>query len=257
MSFDAINTDKLRIAAPCRMNWEQMRGDDRTRFCDLCQLRVYNISGLSRKEIQRLIATADGRICARLYRRADGTVLTRDCVVGVRALRRRVAKRTVILFAGLMSLAGSVFGQEGVKASKASCKPQVALERTIQKGSKKLLTGVVLDPNGAVIPFIKITLTNQSSQQVFKTETRDDGSFELTSVLPGDYSLQINFPGFKPLEIKLLTLRENETAHLRLILQPSDTTQTIGILAADDLIDRPTNTTILDERLLRQLPIHK
>jgi len=239
------------------MNWEQMRGDDRTRFCDLCQLRVYNISGLKREEVQRLIATTDGRICARLYRRADGTVLTRDCVVGVRALRRRVARRTGALFAALISLAVTTFGQQSAKQAKAGCKPQITVQRTLAKTSKKSFTGVVADINGAVVPFSKVTLTNLDSHEMLTAETNDEGVFAFDLVAPADYSVRVEASGFKAVAIKRLNIRENETADLHVMLQPSGETETVGILAADDLIDRPTNTTILDERLLRQLPIHK
>ena len=69
----SASIDRLRIATPCPISWEQMTGDDRVRFCDHCQLNVYNISELSRSEAETLIASTEGRLCARLFRRADGT----------------------------------------------------------------------------------------------------------------------------------------------------------------------------------------
>ena len=87
-----IKLDRLRIASPCPASWEQMTGDDRARFCELCNLHVYNIAELTASEAKSLIANAEGRICARLYRRSDGTVITKDCPVGLRAIRRRVAR---------------------------------------------------------------------------------------------------------------------------------------------------------------------
>ena len=72
-----IQLDRLRIASPCPASWEQMTGDDRARFCELCNLQVYNIAELTAREARSLIANTEGRICARLYRRADGTVITK------------------------------------------------------------------------------------------------------------------------------------------------------------------------------------
>jgi hypothetical protein len=66
-----------------------MRGDDRVRFCDRCNLDVYNLAGMSRGEAETLVRRSAGRLCVRLYRRQDGTVLTRDCPLGLRALRRK------------------------------------------------------------------------------------------------------------------------------------------------------------------------
>lgn len=84
--------DGVRIAAPCRADWEKMAGDERMRYCDRCSLHVYNLSGMTKKEAETLIANAEGRLCVRFYRRADGTVLTRNCPVGLRALKVRAAR---------------------------------------------------------------------------------------------------------------------------------------------------------------------
>ena len=102
--------DHLRIASPCPVGWEQMTGDERVRFCEQCSLRVYNISAMTRTEAEALIANTEGRICARLYRRFDGTVITKDCPVGLRAIRRRVAKVAAAVFAAIMSTCASVAG---------------------------------------------------------------------------------------------------------------------------------------------------
>ena len=84
--------DALTIAAPCPASWADMDGDDRVRHCSQCQQSVYDLSTLTRSEATALIEGATGRVCVRLFRRADGTVMTRDCPVGVfRAARRRLA----------------------------------------------------------------------------------------------------------------------------------------------------------------------
>jgi hypothetical protein len=93
----------LKVASPCPANWEEMYGDDRVRFCGQCRLNVYNLSGMSRVEAERLLASTEGRLCVRFYRRKDGTVLTRDCPVGLAAARRRIAKVA-------SAVAGFVFG---------------------------------------------------------------------------------------------------------------------------------------------------
>lgn len=76
--------DNVTIAKPCSASWNAMDGDDRKRFCASCRLHVYNVAGLDRAEANALVATGD-KVCLRIYRREDGTVLTKDCPVGVRA----------------------------------------------------------------------------------------------------------------------------------------------------------------------------
>ena len=85
---------KLEIASPCPALWSEMTGDDRSRFCQSCQLTVHNLSAMTTDEAQALLDTASdegSRVCVRFYKREDGTVLTQDCPVGVElSLRQRL-----------------------------------------------------------------------------------------------------------------------------------------------------------------------
>lgn len=81
----------LRVASPCTESWEGMAGDERQRFCNRCQLNVYNLSVLSLSEQEELVLRTEGKLCGRLYLRRDGTALTRDCPVGLRRARARLA----------------------------------------------------------------------------------------------------------------------------------------------------------------------
>lgn len=82
----------LRVASPCSAKWEEMKGTDWMRHCTECHLNVYNFSEMTWKEVERLVASRQGRLCARFYRRADGTMLTQDCPKGLRAVVRRVSR---------------------------------------------------------------------------------------------------------------------------------------------------------------------
>ena len=90
-SFGSL-LDRVRVAAPCSADWKEMRGDERVRFCDRCSLNVYNLSAMTRREAERLVVQSEGRLCVRFYRRKDGTILTQNCPVGLRALKRRVSR---------------------------------------------------------------------------------------------------------------------------------------------------------------------
>jgi hypothetical protein len=99
--------EDVRIAAPCKASWDEMVGDEHVRFCGQCEKNVYNLSSLPREEAEALLAAREGNVCVRLYKRADGTVLTSDCPVGVRKRRRRRAAFGAV-GAGLMAAAGAV-----------------------------------------------------------------------------------------------------------------------------------------------------
>lgn len=74
---------KVKIASPCPARWEDMGGDHRVRFCDHCRKNVYNLSAMSAAEAGELLQSRGGNLCARIFQRADGTILTEDCPVGV------------------------------------------------------------------------------------------------------------------------------------------------------------------------------
>jgi hypothetical protein len=105
--------DYVTVAAPCSAGWDNMIGDERVRFCGQCNLNVYNISAMTKQDAERLITQAEGRLCVRYYRRADGTILTNNCPVGLRALKRRLsrtasacASAVISFFAGLLAVTG-------------------------------------------------------------------------------------------------------------------------------------------------------
>ena len=100
---------RVHVAAPCDMNWSTMKGDDRKRFCSACQLNVYNLSDMTRDEATSLIEQSEGRLCIRYYKRADGTVLTKNCPVGKSALARRVSKLCVGGVFALLTGLGSIW----------------------------------------------------------------------------------------------------------------------------------------------------
>src|SRR3954463_3597430 len=86
--------DLLEIAIPCEVPWDSMRGDEQVRHCGQCKQNVYNVASFTRAEATRLLQE---RVCLRIYRRPDNTVITSDCRERLRAAR----KRGLLVFAGV------------------------------------------------------------------------------------------------------------------------------------------------------------
>lgn len=101
--------NKMEVASPCTASWDEMRGDDCVRFCDHCSKNVYNLSALAANGAVELIREREGDICGRFFRRADGTVLTADCPVGLhhRIPRKRKWSVLAVSLAGLVGLTGA------------------------------------------------------------------------------------------------------------------------------------------------------
>lgn len=115
----AMDLERLRIASPCKADWSQMVGDDRVRFCGQCRKNVYDLSGMRRDEATALIRDRTGELCVRLWRRADGTVITADCPVGDRT--KRVRRLAVIAGGGV--LAGAAAAMASMTATQGDIGP--------------------------------------------------------------------------------------------------------------------------------------
>ena len=96
----------LCIASPCEVPWSAMNGDDRVRHCAQCDRKVYNVARLSAEEAVALLRTGDRPPCFQLWRRADGTVITADCPVGVRRLRNRRRATLALALTTLLAACG-------------------------------------------------------------------------------------------------------------------------------------------------------
>lgn len=81
--------DRAFVETPCPTTWDKMKGSDSVRFCHLCHLNVYNIANLTDKEAEAVLSKGKdgGRVCALLYRRPDGTIVTDNCPRALRKVR--------------------------------------------------------------------------------------------------------------------------------------------------------------------------
>ena len=92
--------NRIEIPIPCTESWDAMRGDHAVRHCGACKQSVYNLASFTQAEAVALLTARSGRVCLRIFRRPDGTVLTSDCRERLRAAR----KRGVFVFAGVLVL---------------------------------------------------------------------------------------------------------------------------------------------------------
>ncbi len=96
--------DNIRVASPCTADWSKMTGNERVRHCGDCKKNVFNISEMTRDEAEALIVATEGRLCVRYFQRHDGTILLKDCVIGVRRKRRR---RVIVAGAAALIASGA------------------------------------------------------------------------------------------------------------------------------------------------------
>jgi hypothetical protein len=59
------------------------------------------------------------------------------------------------------------------------------------------ILGTVRDPSGAVVPGAKITVSNEGTSFTQNTTTSGSGSYVVTPLRIGTYSVEVEQPGFK------------------------------------------------------------
>jgi hypothetical protein len=96
--------DSITIARPCAVPWDEMQGDDRTRFCNKCNQQFHQLSELTAAEAERLLAEADWSVCVRLELRRDGKVMTADTLRTRRERTWRWLRRRAAWAAALFAL---------------------------------------------------------------------------------------------------------------------------------------------------------
>jgi hypothetical protein len=107
-----FDVNQLRIAKPCSASWGEMSGDEQRRFCGACKKNVYNVAGMTEREVRELITRSEVLPCLRLTRRADGRVLTRDCPVGVARFRQKAFLGAMACLAFGFTVVGAFAGRE-------------------------------------------------------------------------------------------------------------------------------------------------
>jgi hypothetical protein len=188
--------DQIKIASPCSADWEQMKGTDRVRFCGECKKNVFNLSAMTRRDAEALLKQTKGKLCARWYRRADGTVLTEDLPVGLRGKVARERRRVSWAIAAALGFATAAFGQDAA-----------------------VLSGKVRDVTDAVVPETTITVTNPKTGASRQVMTDSTGTFRLGSLAPGTYTVKAVRAGIGAFSQTDINVTPTTEATLDIVLQ--------------------------------------
>lgn len=71
------NFDNICIAMPCSVDWNEMKGDNKVRLCGGCNKNVYNLSEMSRKEVEEVLS-GPTLPCIQITRTDEGKIVTKE-----------------------------------------------------------------------------------------------------------------------------------------------------------------------------------
>jgi hypothetical protein len=244
--------DDVRIASPCPTSWDRMAGDDRVRHCTLCDLNVYNFAEMTRAEIGELLMRTEGRLCVRLHRRADGTLLTRDCPSAMQKVRRRMSRFGSAVMAAAFGIAALASGC-ATRAHGRQSKVHLEIERVLTAQTARF-AGVVLS-GGNPLPGVTVVVRGTNVPKEIAVVTGVDGKFALPSLPYGVYRVEVMLDGFEPAIIEQLQLNEGEATRAWIGMHLDGTIEEITVGCSGPEPMRDGVSTTFSQDLINKLPM--
>jgi len=92
------------------------------------------------------------------------------------------------------------------------------------------ITGVITDPNGAVIPNATVTVTNQGTNEKRTVQTDEEGRYDVPSLSTGTYTVEATGGGFQASSVRDLKLAVGERARADVTMVVAGTTAVVEVI---------------------------
>ena len=141
-------------------------------------------------------------------------------------------------------------------ASVAFLAPSAAVAQARLTGGD--LRGTVADQSGSVLPGATVTVTHEGQGFSLSTVTREDGTFIITPIRTGSYTVRVEFPGFRKTERRTIGVSIGQSAVVDFSLEPGALTEDVVVTANAPLLDTGSGTVgqALSSDVIENLPIN-
>jgi hypothetical protein len=102
------------------------------------------------------------------------------------------------------------------------------------------LSGVILDPTGAVIPNAEVQLLNADGTVLASTQTDNQGHYQFSDIPAATYKAEYSMNGFRTALIQGISLGGGQQQTQNVTLQIGATTETVEVTAAAPTMNRST-----------------
>jgi len=120
------------------------------------------------------------------------------------------------------------------------------------------ISGSVTDPTGAAIPAAKVTVTEEHTGTKIPTVSDSAGQYAATFLLPGDYDIAVEAPGFKEALRKGVHVGAGDHPVIDVKLAVGDVSQSVEVTADASLINTENATVgqAVTTKEVEELPIN-
>ena len=119
------------------------------------------------------------------------------------------------------------------------------------------IAGVVRDTSGAILPGVTVEATSPALiEKVRSAVTDSDGTYSITNLRPGVYSVNFSLAGFNTVKRDGIDLPAAFTATVTVAMQVGSIEETITVTGAAPLVDThsATSQTVLSNEMIQILP---
>jgi len=124
------------------------------------------------------------------------------------------------------------------------------------QASSGSLSGVVSDPNGAMVPGAKVVAKNATSGLQSETKSSEAGVYVFPNLPVGTYEVSVEHAGFKKLTSSNVEIRIASRQELDLKLEVGDTQQTVTVSGQAEVLETTSSQrgTQISNQMLSTLP---
>jgi hypothetical protein len=119
-----------------------------------------------------------------------------------------------------------------------------------QAGATGTILGTVTDSSGAIMPNVRVTVTNSSTNVAFRTVTSSSGDYLAPALEPGTYKVSAEATGFQKSVTTVFTLAVDQKVRIDLSLKPGAVSETMEVTA--QAVELDTDTAALSQLVSQQ-----
>ena len=119
------------------------------------------------------------------------------------------------------------------------------------------IVGTITDPSGAPINGADVTATDADRGTVWTAKTSDTGTYNLTRLPIGNYSVRVSAPGFQTTTYPKFNLVLNQTARVDMKLKVGQASETVEVVGSTPLLQTQSTevSTLIDANTNVSLPL--
>jgi hypothetical protein len=120
------------------------------------------------------------------------------------------------------------------------------------------LSGTIVDQNGALVPDVAVTITNEDTGVSIQTKTNGAGIYSVPGLNPGRYRVFVEKQGFKQVDLRDLTLNVQDVVSRNFTLEVGGTSETIQVNGGGLNINTTDGSvsTMVDSKMVENMPLN-